>query len=212
MTERDWPDCIIVWGTFPSMLTGQWARRGVRHYTDETMRYVPEAALSEALERADKAAAERDALKARVRELEEELERAHRCSVGDEDRDDVLAWMCSNDTGSSSKVMAAVLSGADLGRLHAPLDHPHDAGDFGRCLRLLDRVPNLRSRLHRMRSVSVIWDRLVTCWDELEALMREEVGEDVPWGRSAPRTTRMIYRIVQNDLGDCAALAGPGEG
>ena len=61
MTETpDWPARIIAWGKFPSLLTGQWARDGVRHYTDETRAYVPEAALAASEERARRAEEERD--------------------------------------------------------------------------------------------------------------------------------------------------------
>ena len=73
MTETpDWPARIIAWGKFPSLLTGQWARDGVRHYTDETRAYVPEAALAASEERARRAEEEverlRDALQAVVEE------------------------------------------------------------------------------------------------------------------------------------------------
>ena len=56
LSADNWPEIIIAWGEFPSLLTGQWARHGVRHYTDETRRYIRAddvAALAGALLAAD---------------------------------------------------------------------------------------------------------------------------------------------------------------
>lgn len=58
-------------------------------------------------------------------------------------------WLASDDTGMSSKFMAAVLGG--IGGKYA---HPWDADDFGRCVRLLDAVPEFRERIAIMRSES----------------------------------------------------------
>lgn len=77
----------------------------------------------------------------------------------------ILDWMITGRTGASSKCMAAHLTGR-------PNDgsYPHDGGDFGRCLRLLEAVPELRDRLPNMETAGRAWAALASAWDELEAL------------------------------------------
>jgi len=82
------------------------------------------------------------------------------------------AWCLSDDTGQSSKYMAAVLSG--VGGNYA---HPHDLDDFGRCSRLLNAVPEFRERLELMRDVSRQWSNLVDVWVMVESVMAENPTE-----------------------------------
>lgn len=89
----------------------------------------------------------------------------------------LLAWLASDRVGLSSKYMAHVMSG---GTLEAKYAHPHDPADLGRCLGLLDAVPEFRSKLKMMAVESKQWERLVQEWDTLEALYREEL----PSGRA----------------------------
>jgi len=83
----------------------------------------------------------------------------------------LLAWLASDRVGLSSKYMAHVMSGGTLGARYA---HPHDPADFGRCLGLLDAVPEFRSKLSMMALESREWEGLVQEWDVLESLYREE--------------------------------------
>ena len=73
-------------------------------------------------------------------------------------------WLVSDDTGMSSKFMASVLSNLHIGKL----EYPHDADDFGRCIRLLDAVPEFRERLDIMREHGIEWANLLDCWTEAE--------------------------------------------
>lgn len=59
-----------------------------------------------------------------------------------------------------------------------PTAYPHDADDFGRCLGLLDAVPEYRGRLKKMADVSETWAAIVEIWDELEALYRSGTPAD----------------------------------
>jgi hypothetical protein len=111
----------------------------------------------------------------------------------------LAAWLASDDTGLSSRVMARRL--APLAGLAVRIPqaaradsaaHPHDPGDFGRCLRLLEAVPELRPHLPAMAGVSPIWAALVGAWGELEALYREEL----PAG-TAPRTYRRMRELIE---------------
>lgn len=85
----------------------------------------------------------------------------------------VLGWMATGRVGASSTCMARHLTG----QAHDGF-HPRDSADFGRCLGLLDAVPELRSRLSDMAAVSPYWTALVEHWDEIERRVREEDGAD----------------------------------
>ncbi len=79
----------------------------------------------------------------------------------------VLTWLCQGRVGASSRCMAAHLTG-----MQHDSSHPHDAGDFNRCLDLLDAVPDLRERLSKMSDVNAYWAALVSDWDRIEDLVR----------------------------------------
>jgi hypothetical protein len=106
------------------------------------------------------------------------------------------AWLASDDTGLSSRAMAARLAPLIGERvlLGRPTDHPHDPDDFGRCLGLLEAAPALREHLPLMADVSPEWACLVGAWDELEALYREER----PSGK-APRLFERMKALTRED-------------
>lgn len=103
----------------------------------------------------------------------------------------------SYDMGLSSETMRARLVHGLPGRG----DHPHDPGDFGRCERFLRRNPHLRERLPFMADVSSEWAALVARWDDIAALMEEEVPGclDTPsrWG-SAPRAYALMRELINS--------------
>jgi len=47
---------------------------------------------------------------------------------------------------------------------------PHDASDFGRCLGLLRACPELRGKLHLMRTTGTEWAKIFAQWGTLCAL------------------------------------------
>lgn len=79
------------------------------------------------------------------------------------------AWIVSRDTGTSSKALWAVMMDTKGGT-----SHPSDGSDIGRCIRLLDAIPEWRERLPEMAGVSKYWAALVANWSELEALYRSD--------------------------------------
>lgn len=85
-------------------------------------------------------------------------------------------WTLSGETGASSKCMASVLSG---GKPKGFGSYPHDGGDFGRCMGLLDAVPEFRDRLGEMRAVNQYWAAIIDAWDEIEAAWRKGDCYDV---------------------------------
>jgi hypothetical protein len=108
-----------------------------------------------------------------------ELERAH-------------AWVVGEDTGISSKAIWAKM----MGTRRRDSCHPWDPDDLGRCLRLLEAVPEWKPRLSEMADVSPIWAALVARWDEIAQSMADEVGIDWSKSQSASRTYNMMRTII----------------
>jgi hypothetical protein len=107
----------------------------------------------------------------------------------------LAAWLASDDTGLSSRYLAYVLGTAAGERAPwAGNEHPHDADDFGRCVRLLDAAPALRPHLPALaQGHGPVWAGLAAAWAELEALYREEA----PGGR-APKCYRRVREIIES--------------
>jgi hypothetical protein len=104
-------------------------------------------------------------------------------------------WLASDDTGLSSECLArhlAPLAGIDVPVGGRGTHYPHDPADFGRCLRLLEAVPELHTHLARAADISRQWAALVARWEELEGLYREEF----PSG-SAPKLYRRMKEIIK---------------
>lgn len=99
------------------------------------------------------------------------------------------AWLASDDTGQSSLYMARALAAAAAG---VPFDGcggivsdepwPHDPQDFGRCVRLLVAVPELRSHIPVLTKPAhgPVWNAIAAEWGVLEGWYLE----DLPTGRS----------------------------
>lgn len=83
----------------------------------------------------------------------------------------VVHWLFTGRVGLSSKAMACVALGVET----FPVldDHPHDSGDFERCLALLDAAPEVRDSFHEIAKLSATWAWFIANWSELEALYRE---------------------------------------
>lgn len=97
-----------------------------------------------------------------------------------------MTWIVGPDTGISSKTIWAVMMGvvAQTGDYCIP----YDPSDFGRCHRLLQIMPEWRSRLNEVASMFPEWTPLVKNWGELEALYLEEL----PTGRCPKLYNRML--------------------
>ena len=98
----------------------------------------------------------------------------------------------------SSNTMVEVFEHLPIGTLNGMFgyDHPHDPSDFNRCAKLLDAVPEYRSRLYELSILSPTWKLMVDKWDELESLLVEEF----PNGK-APKTYKMISDIIESSGG-----------
>ncbi len=111
-----------------------------------------------------------------------------RLSESNDIRRRALAWLGGLDTGLSSQTMCITL----LGGISARKRHPQDSADLGRCLRLLELVPEWRGRLGELAALSLEWAALVGAWDEIEALYREEI----PTG-GTPRCSKRMRELLR---------------
>lgn len=105
------------------------------------------------------------------------------------------AWLNGTDTGSSSKLMALVLSGKSTRGIETynRKAHPYDPADIGRCFRMLDEFPDLKEHLDKMREISPVWNKLIDHWGEMEALYKEEVPNHTG---KAPKLYKLMQELV----------------
>lgn len=107
-----------------------------------------------------------------------------------------LRWIAGDDTGVSSKMIWAHMLNVTC---KPPWwRYPSDPADLGRCLRLLELVPEWKQRIKEMAEHGPTWAALVAHWDELEQSMRDEVGIAWEKGDKAPRTYAHMRRILKD--------------
>jgi len=93
-------------------------------------------------------------------------------------------WWQGTDTGMSSMTIFAALA-SEAWKSQARLEIrggsvPLDAGDFGRCARLVGSVPGWRERLPEVEAAYpqlTEWKAIIARWDELVAATRERQEE-----------------------------------
>jgi len=100
----------------------------------------------------------------------------------------LVQWLLSDDIGLSSQTMVARFEGVK----DSNHSHPHDPADLGRCLRLLQAVPEYVPRLHEMKEEGPVWAALVDNWEKLEKLYYKEK----PTG-SAPECYKAMREIIE---------------
>lgn len=86
----------------------------------------------------------------------------------------LLDWAISGDTGISSEAMVYALFGKRGKYFQFYSNWPKDNSDLGRCLRMIERFPEVRGRLDDVWKLFPAWHPMIKAWDELEALYREE--------------------------------------
>ena len=103
-------------------------------------------------------------------------------------------WMWADgETGNSSMQMAMTYLGREWKPDWASTHYPHDPADFRRCLLLIEREPMVESSLSILANKFSGWRNVVEIWDELEASLKKEIGDDLPTlGWSAPATYRKM--------------------
>lgn len=109
---------------------------------------------------------------------------------------EVFRWIASGENvGMSSKAMACHLIGEST---DYPDDYPHDPADLWRCLLLLRRIPSLKARLNEVTRLSIEWSRLIAHWEELEGMLKLELGDDLVFTgtKRAPKTYGLMQSIL----------------
>lgn len=109
-------------------------------------------------------------------------------------QDRALQWLFSGDTGLSSRCLCAHMLGVKAERS----SYPSDPSDLGRCLRLLELIPEWKPRIGEMAAFGPGWAGQVKAWDKLAQSMADEVGIDWSKGCSAPLTYDAM-KIAQAD-------------
>jgi len=104
-------------------------------------------------------------------------------------------WIVGNDTGASSEAIWAHMMGAGTPRFG--WSYPLDPDDLGRCLRLLELIPEWKSRMPEMATRSKSWAALIANWGAIAMTMADEVGIDWSKGRRAPKTYALMKDVLK---------------
>lgn len=105
---------------------------------------------------------------------------------------DPWSWLKSGDTGLSSQTIFSVLARCQLPRGGPRV--PRDPADFGRCHRLLERMPEWRDRLKEVAAVHPVWTPFVAAWDDLTRLYVKESRKKI-----APELYEALRRLNKEE-------------
>lgn len=83
-------------------------------------------------------------------------------------------WLMFGERGVSSETIFQTIDGRKILRYNG--SHPLDPDDFRRCCLLLQTVPEWKSKLHLMKAVSPVWEKLVDNWDVLTVMLEEQLS------------------------------------
>ena len=107
---------------------------------------------------------------------------------------DVSKWHTSRDCGESSRAMLAAVLFAQGNTFAAamvvgnnPRATPWDASDLGRCIRLIEAIPEVGANLAYVAELSPQWGAIVDNWTALVA----QYHADLPTGRSVATLNRL---------------------
>ncbi|HDY7868835.1 TPA: hypothetical protein RQK36_003933 [Vibrio vulnificus] len=90
----------------------------------------------------------------------------------------ISEWFECDDTGTSSKYMAYVIDGGTTRLPIQGYSYPHDADDFGRCLRMV-RALGFEKKVFLMLTTGHEWREIASHWDELVAHYDNENWEEL---------------------------------
>ncbi len=77
--------------------------------------------------------------------------------------------------------------------------HPRDPGSFGRCVALLEQMPEWRLRMKEMGAYGEEWARLVEHWSELAELYQS--------GSSMLLSLKKCWRAARPTPASCSTVA-----
>lgn len=73
-----------------------------------------------------------------------------------------LQWLFSEETGLSSKNICGYMLSITVRQ-----SVPWDIGDLGRCIRLLEKIPEWKQRMQQLGNAYPRWQPYADSWDEL---------------------------------------------
>ena len=83
-------------------------------------------------------------------------------------------WISNGETGMSSKTMWNHF----MGNKNFPVNHPWDPDDFSRCYKLLEAIPEWKSRMPELKALSGPWSNLVDNWQTLTEMYEQNKKEN----------------------------------
>lgn len=83
-------------------------------------------------------------------------------------------WYTNGQRGSSSEAMWHFFMGKGDWRK----DPPWDPDDFSRCYKLLEMVPEWKSRIPELKNLSPVWSKLADNWHKLTEMYEENKRTD----------------------------------
>lgn len=113
--------------------------------------------------------------------------------------DVALDWIVGRDTGVSSEAIWTHMMGRKPSEKW-PGNWPHDPDDLGRCVRLLELIPEWRSRIGEMASYGRGWAALVPHWAALTTLLAQEIGPEFKPGRD--KRAPLTYAAMKSFLAE----------
>jgi hypothetical protein len=114
-------------------------------------------------------------------------------------------WLRCGDVGLSAKSIYLHMTGATINpnafRYYGSNDQhwpfPNDSDDFGRCVALLDLIPEWFPRIGEMEQHGKVWEVLASCWDKIEKLYILEKPPDDDTADDHPQTSSLISEIIK---------------
>ena len=104
--------------------------------------------------------------------------------------DRLFHWLMGNDTGISSRTIASAITGMQLSENY---DIPYDPSDFGRCYRLLKKIPEWQElMMHKVVIAFPYWKPFIDHWKEMEQLYEKELPSGV-----APILYKLMQQLVE---------------
>lgn len=116
----------------------------------------------------------------------------------------LLKWFITGNVGESSRTMAFIASDIELSNdeindsFSFGLAHPHDSGDFERCLKLIEAVPEVKDSFDVIAKISPSWAALIENWDDIETTFNNEYDKSGKRNLDVPSTSAQIHDIVSN--------------
>lgn len=94
--------------------------------------------------------------------------------INKKENERALWWIANGERGLSSETMWNCF----MGSKNFVVNYPYDPDDFKRCYKLLNTVPEWKTRMHELKSLCPQWNNLVNNWDKLTEMFEKNVRED----------------------------------